>query len=323
MATEILASNRGRINVPTGPFLDARGEISPAWRIWLLNPNVQSLQAAAPLEPYSGGLGVSTAPAIGQLPVATSTGVYTPSAFTSLPLFTSTSPGLAPASGGNPATFLRGDGPFAVPPTFTSTTPGYSPASGGGAKNFLRADGVYATPAAGTDGQVQYVTNGAFAAGTGLVTDGAGGVTSTVSVQTPVVSTAAVGGISATTSITAASAGLLVLRNGNASTAVAVGNSGASTTIGLYGVTPVTQQAAYVKTYTTASRTVPNATFVDLATTAAVNAVPYGFATQAQADAIATKVNALGADVIILKQLINSLINDQGSTTGGIGVNAT
>ena len=115
MATEILASNRGRINVPSGPFLDERGNITPAWRIWLLNPNVQSLQAAAPLEPYSGGLGVSTAPVIGQLPVATSTGVYIPSAFTSLPLFTSTSPGLAPASGGGTVNFLRADGTYADP----------------------------------------------------------------------------------------------------------------------------------------------------------------------------------------------------------------
>ena len=152
MATEILASNQGRINIPTGPFLDARGEISTAWRLWLLNPNVQTLQAAAPIEPYSGGLGVSTTPASGQLPVATSTGVYTPTAFSSLPLFSSTTPGLAPASGGNIATFLRADTAFAVPPTFTSTTPGYSPASGGGTTNFLRADAVYASPVAGAAG---------------------------------------------------------------------------------------------------------------------------------------------------------------------------
>jgi len=146
MATEILASGQGRINIPTGPFLDPRGEISTAWRLWLLNPNVQSLQAASPLDPYSGGLGVSTTPSIGQLPVATSTGVYTPTAFTSLPLFSSTTPGLVPASGGSLATFLRADAAFAVPPTFTSTTPGYSPASGGGTVNFLRADGIYADP---------------------------------------------------------------------------------------------------------------------------------------------------------------------------------
>ena len=112
----ILASNQGRINIPDGPFLDSRGNINTAWRLWLLNPNVQSLQAATPLLPYSGGLGASTTPSTGQLPVATSTGVYVPSAFTSLPIFTSTTPGLAPASGGDTKTFLRADGIFAALP---------------------------------------------------------------------------------------------------------------------------------------------------------------------------------------------------------------
>ena len=77
---------------------------------------MQSLQAATPLLPYSGGLGASTTPSTGQLPVATSTGVYVPSAFTSLPIFTSTTPGLAPASGGDTKTFLRADGIFAALP---------------------------------------------------------------------------------------------------------------------------------------------------------------------------------------------------------------
>jgi hypothetical protein len=312
MATgPILASNQGRINVPDGPFLDARGNVSPAWRIWLLNPNVQSLQAAAPLGPYSGGLGVSTTPAIGQLPVATSTGVYVPSAFTSLPLFSSTSPGLAPASGGGTTTFLRADVSFAVPPTFTSTTPGYSPASGGGVKNFLRADGIYATPAAGTDGQVQYVSNGAFAANAGLVTDGAGNLT-----------IASFTGNTATTTISAAAAGLLRLRTGSGSTAVSVAGSGATVQVGLYGTPPVSQATAYTLTYTTSARTVAAATFANLATTAATNVVPYGFATQAQADAIATKVNALGADVDTLKQVVVALIRD-GSASFGLGINAT
>jgi hypothetical protein len=92
--------------------------------------------------------------------------------------------------------------------------------------------------------------------------------------------------------------------------------------LGFYGTVPVAQAAAYTKTYSTASRTIPNATFTNLVTTAATNVAPYGFSTAAQADAIATKVNALAADVLILKQLIVSLVNDSSSTLG-VGLNAT
>ena len=92
--------------------------------------------------------------------------------------------------------------------------------------------------------------------------------------------------------------------------------------LGFFGTTPVAQAAAYTKTYATASRVIPVATFTNLVTTAATNVAPYGFTTAAQADAIATKVNALAADVLILKQLIVSLVNDS-STTLGVGLNAT
>jgi hypothetical protein len=98
--------------------------------------------------------------------------------------------------------------------------------------------------------------------------------------------------------------------------------TGGDPQLGFYGTVPVSQAAAYTKTYSTASRTIPNATFTNLATTAATNVAPYGFTTQAQADAIATKVNALAADVLILKQLIVSLVNDS-SKTLGVGLNNT
>ena len=98
--------------------------------------------------------------------------------------------------------------------------------------------------------------------------------------------------------------------------------TGGDPQLGFYGTVPVSQAAAYTKTYATASRVIPVATFTNLVTTAATNVTPYGFATQAQADAIATKVNALAADVLILKQLIVSLVNDS-STTLGVGLNAT
>lgn len=144
MATQpIHAATLGRINIPDGPFLDARGNISPAWRIWLLNPNVQSIDTAAPVTAYNGGTGTQAVPTANQLPYGDGTGAYAPTAFTALPIF-------------------------------TSTTPGIAPASGGGAKNFLRADAVYASPVAGSAGQVQFNSSSAFAASSTMTTDGAG-----------------------------------------------------------------------------------------------------------------------------------------------------
>jgi len=346
MATQpIHASDKGRIQIPTGPFLDARGNINPAWQLWLLNPNVQTLDIAAPLDPYSGGLGVSTTPAIGQLPVATSTGVYTPSAFTSLPLFTSTTPGLAPASGG-------------------------------GTVNFLRADGTYASPVAGSTGQVQYNSSGTFAASNLFTYDGAGllGVSNitgtalgmTIQPKVPTVletglplalvtpaaakaNTAAAdinltggaglgsgagasvnmtagasptgtgGGVTAQTG-TGTTAGTGTFKDSLGNAAFSWDDNGAATRLAFYGGTKVIRPAAYTKTYSTASRTVANATAGAVVTTAATLAA-YGY-TQAQADSIPVAINALRADVDILRQLIVSLINDN-SATLGVGLNAT
>lgn len=64
------------------------------------------------------------------------------------------------------------------------------------------------------------------------------------------------------------------------------------------------------QTYSTADRTHPNMTSANLATTAATNTSPYGFADAAQADDIAVQFNALRADVIALKKLVNALIDD-------------
>lgn len=88
--------------------------------------------------------------------------------------------------------------------------------------------------------------------------------------------------------------------------------------------------AAYTLTYSTAARTVPNATYaaptvtaVATAATAATSTSPFGYA-QAQADAIRagvnatiidvaatnTKLAALAADVLALKKLIVALVSD-------------
>ena len=97
-----------------------------------------------------------------------------------LPVVSPAAAGLAPASGGGTANFLRADGVWAPPPggsgstnlSYTASTrvvasssgtgftfplmssgdAGLAPASGGGTTNFLRADGVWAPPAGGVGG---------------------------------------------------------------------------------------------------------------------------------------------------------------------------
>ena len=67
---------------------------------------------------------------------------------------------------------------------------------------------------------------------------------------------------------------------------------------------------AYTQTYSTAARTVPDATVAAVATTAATNSSPYGYAGSAQADAIPVAINALAADVLALKKVITAIIDD-------------
>ena len=97
-------------------------------------------------------------------------------------------------------------------------------------------------------------------------------------------------------------------------------DTGAVSKLAFFGATRVVQPAAYTLTYSTAVRTVPAATAANVVTTAAT-LVAYGF-TQAQADSIPVAINAMQADMLELKKLIVSLINDL-STTSGVGLNAT
>lgn len=69
------------------------------------------------------------------------------------------------------------------------------------------------------------------------------------------------------------------------------------------------KQSTYTQTYSTAVATVANNTSAAVATTAATNVAPYGYA-QAQADAIVTAVNALQADVDNVKKVVNKIIDD-------------
>ena len=69
-------------------------------------------------------------------------------------------------------------------------------------------------------------------------------------------------------------------------------------------------QTTYTQTYSTTASTVPNATVASVATTASTQTTPYGYASQAQADAIPVNINALAADVLALKKVIGQIIDD-------------
>lgn len=86
--------------------------------------------------------------------------------------------------------------------------------------------------------------------------------------------------------------------------------SGAAAMLGFFGVGAAVRPTAITQTYSTADKTHANFTSADLATTAATQTTPWGFATQAQADNIATQFNLLRADLADAKQLLNSLIDD-------------
>ncbi len=66
--------------------------------------------------------------------------------------------------------------------------------------------------------------------------------------------------------------------------------------------------SAYTQTYSTASKTVPAATQAAVVTTGAA-LTSYGY-TEAQANALVAAVNAAGADILALKQVVNALIDD-------------
>lgn len=77
-----------------------------------------------------------------------------------------------------------------------------------------------------------------------------------------------------------------------------------------WGATPIVQPTAFTQTYATASKTHANVTSSAVATTGAVNITPYGYTTAAQADAIPVAINAVAADLLNLKQVVNAIIDD-------------
>ncbi len=90
-------------------------------------------------------------------------------------------------------------------------------------------------------------------------------------------------------------------------TGVVLGQVGG--TLGFYGAAGAAKPSAYVQTYSTAARTVPAATAVAVDTTAATSTLPFGY-TEAQANAIPVAINAVAADLLALKQVVNALIDD-------------
>ena len=86
-----------------------------------------------------------------------------------------------------------------------------------------------------------------------------------------------------------------------------IGTSGGA--ISFYGAAAVARPAALVQTYATAARTHPAVTSAAVTMTEATAVTPFGFA-QAQANEIPVAINALRADLLSLKNLVNALIDD-------------
>jgi hypothetical protein len=82
--------------------------------------------------------------------------------------------------------------------------------------------------------------------------------------------------------------------------------------IGFYTATPVSRPAAYTQTaYATAARVVNALTSANLAINPATNIAPWGYSSQANAEAIQTELNALRADLENVKQVLNAQIDDR------------
>jgi len=76
------------------------------------------------------------------------------------------------------------------------------------------------------------------------------------------------------------------------------------------GQTPVTTQAAYTQTYSTASKTASNPTAATVGDQGATQNTGWGADTEAHFDEIRTLINQLVADVLNLKQVQVAIIND-------------
>lgn len=141
-------------------FVGEDGEISRPWLMWLQNPQVLSINIQSAIDVGSGGTGLTSTPAAGQLLIGTGTG-YALNTLTASGISVTNSVG-AINLGLN---------------TFNSTDFGGVPASGGGTTNFLRADGSWAAPIsapASPTTAVQFNNGGVFGGDAGFTYTGTG-----------------------------------------------------------------------------------------------------------------------------------------------------
>lgn len=80
--------------------------------------------------------------------------------------------------------------------------------------------------------------------------------------------------------------------------------------LGFLNTTPVARPSAYTQTYATASRIHAARAAAAVATTAATNVTPWGYSTQAQADAIRAELNDVIIDQQNTAQVLNQLLDD-------------
>ena len=94
-------------------------------------------------------------------------------------------------------------------------------------------------------------------------------------------------------------------------TGTKIGTS-ASQKLGFFNVTPVVRPAAFTQTYSTTTGTHANVTATAPATTAAVTTASgrYGYASLTQANAITVGLTANIADVLVVKKVLNKIIDD-------------
>jgi hypothetical protein len=107
-----------------------------------------------------------------------------------------------------------------------------------------------------------------------------------------------------------ASAGSLGAANSWTQLQTMLGGADIRTPVGFYGAAPVARSAAYTLTYAGLARVLAADTAVDPANTAATQATPWGYTTQAQADAIRAAAIALHADLDVTKNVLAQLIAD-------------
>ena len=80
--------------------------------------------------------------------------------------------------------------------------------------------------------------------------------------------------------------------------------------LAFHGSSAVDAADAYTQTYSTADRTIANPTATAVGDLGATNSSPWGYDSEAHADAVHTAIDALIADNLDLRQAITALIDD-------------